>query len=240
VSLDLTQPSNRQQLKKANEAAAQAALAPLDASFAPRSLDEEGSVYKPGDRRTFTCGVCRTKESTAWWKAPKALAGGAMCNECGLAWRKYNVRSLKGTEKEKEIEKQRAIERAERAERKAQETPDRESPPVTRSAKLKAEITSKGGTVPSPIPVPETRAERAERRGENNAQTSIGKREREGSPLSGPPTKKQKMGNGALPIPRLMCSLCKRVGLQGQVVKCAKCNFTIHAGKLVDFHLISH
>ena len=217
-------------------------MAPLDSSLAPRLLDEEGSVYKPGDRRTFTCGVCRTKESTTWWKAPKALAGGAMCNDCGVAWRKYNVRSLKGTEKEKEIEKQRAIERAERAERKAQETPDRESPPVTRSAKLKAESNSKGGPVPPPIQAPETRAERAERRGENNAltQSSTGKREREGSPPPGPPTKKQKMGNGATPVPRLMCSLCKRVGPQGQVVKCAKCNFTIHAGKSAILELMAH
>jgi len=164
-----------------------------------------------------------------------------MCNECGLAWRKYNVRSLKGTEKEKEIEKQRAIERAERAERKAQETPDRESPPVTRSAKLKAENNSKGGTVPPPIPVPETRAERAERRGENNAltQSTTGKREREGSPPLGPPLKKQKMGNGTAPVPRLMCSLCKRVGPQGQVVKCATCNFTIHAGRSVILQLMA-
>lgn len=161
-----------------------------------------------------------------------------MCNECGPAWRKYNVRSLKGTEKEKEIEKQRAIERAERAERKAQETPDRESPPVTRSAKLKAEINSKGGPMPTPMPAPETRAERAERRGENNAltQSTTGKREREGSPLPGPPPKRQRMGNGVVPAARLMCSLCKRVGPQGQVVKCATCNFTIHAGKTVVFN----
>lgn len=42
------------------------------------------------------CAACRTKESVIWYKAPKGLSTGILCESCGMCWRKYadlNVRS---------------------------------------------------------------------------------------------------------------------------------------------------
>ncbi|KAI0259433.1 hypothetical protein BC834DRAFT_833552 [Gloeopeniophorella convolvens] len=49
--------------------------------------DSEGSVVRtPGPR---TCGACRTRESRLWWRAPKGLPSGVLCDACGVSWRKY-------------------------------------------------------------------------------------------------------------------------------------------------------
>ncbi|THH30088.1 hypothetical protein EUX98_g4095 [Antrodiella citrinella] len=36
------------------------------------------------------CSSCRTRESSMWWKAPKAVhPNGVLCDNCGISWRKY-------------------------------------------------------------------------------------------------------------------------------------------------------
>lgn len=91
----------------------------------PNYYDDNISVYEGNDRRVYVCAVCRTRESESWWKAPRNLYTNSMCDECGVAWRKYAIRSVKGTEREKEL-----------AARMAQYgTPERTEAPVTRSSK---------------------------------------------------------------------------------------------------------
>lgn len=59
------------------------------------SPDDEGSIVKELTRGNTSCGCCRTRESTVWWRAPKGLPTNVLCDNCGLSWRKYadlNVR----------------------------------------------------------------------------------------------------------------------------------------------------
>ncbi|KAJ8473751.1 hypothetical protein ONZ51_g7685 [Trametes cubensis] len=59
--------------------------------------EEEGSIVMEPPRNV-SCGACRTRESEAWWKAPKGLATSVLCDNCGLSWRKYadlNVRPVR-------------------------------------------------------------------------------------------------------------------------------------------------
>lgn len=65
-------------------------------------IDDNTSIYQKNDRRTYTCAVCRTRESESWWKAPRNLPTNSMCDDCGILWRKYAIKSAKGTDKEKE------------------------------------------------------------------------------------------------------------------------------------------
>ncbi|KIL69139.1 hypothetical protein M378DRAFT_98405 [Amanita muscaria Koide BX008] len=61
------------------------------------SDDEESIINQPASK-TPTCGACRTRDSDIWWKAPKGLATGILCDSCGTNWRKYadlNVRPLR-------------------------------------------------------------------------------------------------------------------------------------------------
>ncbi|KAG6908898.1 hypothetical protein DXG01_002876 [Tephrocybe rancida] len=50
--------------------------------------DDEGSIIEQPSKSP-TCAACRTRESSAWWKAPKGLSSDIMCDSCGTAWRKY-------------------------------------------------------------------------------------------------------------------------------------------------------
>lgn len=50
--------------------------------------DGEGSIVEQPSKPPI-CAACRTRESTTWWKAPKGLATGIMCDGCGTSWRKY-------------------------------------------------------------------------------------------------------------------------------------------------------
>ncbi|KAJ7625490.1 hypothetical protein FB45DRAFT_67118 [Roridomyces roridus] len=74
--------------------------------------DDEGSIISHPSK-SATCGACRTRESSTWWKAPKGLSTSILCDTCGTNWRKYadlNVRpareeSVPATKKDKEKEK---------------------------------------------------------------------------------------------------------------------------------------
>lgn len=73
--------------------------------------DDEGSIVAQPSKSP-SCGACRTRESTTWWKAPKGLPTNILCDSCGTNWRKYadlNVRPVREesvpTTKSKAIEK---------------------------------------------------------------------------------------------------------------------------------------
>lgn len=53
-----------------------------------RYLDEEGSIVRTAGKN-FSCGACRTKETTKWWRAPRGLSSSVLCDNCGTSWRKY-------------------------------------------------------------------------------------------------------------------------------------------------------
>lgn len=60
--------------------------------------DDEESIINQPTARVPTCGACRTRESSTWWRAPKGLATSILCDACGKNWRKYadlNVRPLR-------------------------------------------------------------------------------------------------------------------------------------------------
>ena len=60
--------------------------------------DDEESIVNQPTSRIPTCGACRTRESNVWWRAPKGLPTGVLCETCGTNWRKYadlNVRPLR-------------------------------------------------------------------------------------------------------------------------------------------------
>ncbi|KAF8347972.1 hypothetical protein F5887DRAFT_881413 [Amanita rubescens] len=60
--------------------------------------DDEESIINQPTSRVPTCGACRTRESSIWWRAPKGLATSILCDTCGTNWRKYadlNVRPLR-------------------------------------------------------------------------------------------------------------------------------------------------
>ncbi|KDQ26518.1 hypothetical protein PLEOSDRAFT_1105423 [Pleurotus ostreatus PC15] len=55
--------------------------------------DDDASIIESS--ATLVCGACRTRESETWWKAPKHISANALCESCGMNWRKYadlNVR----------------------------------------------------------------------------------------------------------------------------------------------------
>lgn len=59
--------------------------------------DDDRSVISTPTKAP-SCGACRTRESKAWWRAPKGLATALLCDNCGNSWRKYadlNVRPLR-------------------------------------------------------------------------------------------------------------------------------------------------
>ncbi|KAG8835592.1 putative PHD type zinc finger protein with BAH domain-containing protein [Serendipita sp. 399] len=154
------------------------------------SNDDNTSIYGRSDRRVFTCAVCRTKESESWWRAPRNLFTSSMCDECGILWRKYAIKSARN-DKDKEA-----------APSKAQSQYATPEPPTTRSGAANAKAASYA----------------AERQ------------KREGTPAGGPASKKLRLASGASTPLRLVCSLCRKSGPQGLIVKCGSCGFTIHAG----------
>ncbi|KAF5319058.1 hypothetical protein D9611_012669 [Ephemerocybe angulata] len=74
--------------------------------------DDEGSIVAQPSKSP-SCGACRTRETTTWWKAPKGLPTNVLCDQCGSNWRRYadlNVRPLRAEDalpssKSKAIEK---------------------------------------------------------------------------------------------------------------------------------------
>lgn len=60
--------------------------------------DDEGSIVRELVKGQSSCGACRTRESEAWWRAPKGLPTDILCDACGTNWRKYadlSVRPLR-------------------------------------------------------------------------------------------------------------------------------------------------
>ena len=60
--------------------------------------DSEGSILRGPTKANDSCGACRTRESDAWWRAPKGLVTNILCDTCGTNWRKYadlNVRPVR-------------------------------------------------------------------------------------------------------------------------------------------------
>ena len=82
-------------LGEENESIREARKRGIDPKAAPATReatpdDDEGSiVVETGRRGHPSCGACRTRESEAWWKAPKGLASALLCDNCGPSWRKY-------------------------------------------------------------------------------------------------------------------------------------------------------
>ncbi|PVG02078.1 hypothetical protein CPB86DRAFT_780999 [Serendipita vermifera] len=165
-------------------------LTPPDEPVVTTAKDENTSIYQKNDRRVYICAVCRTRESELWWKAPRNLPTNALCDDCGMLWRKYAIKSARGTEKEKDY--------------------------LTRVQNQHSQF----GT-PEP---PTTRS------GASGAKLAAEKAKREGTPLQAPTSKRLKGASGTVTPSRLTCSLCRKSGPQGQVVKCVKCGFTIHSG----------
>jgi hypothetical protein len=116
-------------------------LTPPDEPVVATVKDDNTSIYQKNDRRVYICAVCRTRESDSWWKAPRNLPTNALCDDCGMLWRKYAIKSARGTEKEKEY--------LTRVQNQSNQfgTPE---PPTTRSgasgAKLAAEKAKREGT----------------------------------------------------------------------------------------------
>ncbi|KAG8782439.1 putative PHD type zinc finger protein with BAH domain-containing protein [Serendipita sp. 397] len=165
----------------------------LDPPEVPKTVvtnDDNTSIYGRNDRRVFTCAVCRTKESESWWKAPRNLFTNSMCDECGILWRKYAIKSARN-DREKEVVSSKV--------HSHYGTPE---PPTTRSGAANAKAASYA----------------AERQ------------KREGTPAAGPANKKLRLASGTSTPLRLVCSLCRKSGSQGSIVKCGACGFTIHAG----------
>ncbi|KAF8892173.1 hypothetical protein BD779DRAFT_1670511 [Infundibulicybe gibba] len=134
--------------------------------------DEEESVIRQPSKMPV-CGACRTRESKAWWKAPKGLPSSILCDTCGTNWRKYadlNVRPLR-----------------------------EESVPINK--------------------------------GKANEK-------REGTPLTGPSTKRAKTTASAQSTPppavsttpQLRCLTCMKNGPIGKVLQCQRCTLRVHAG----------
>ena len=65
------------------------------ASSRPTTNDDNTSIYQKGDRRVFTCAVCRTKDSETWRKAPRNLSTNSMCDDCGDTFRIPKIVVLK-------------------------------------------------------------------------------------------------------------------------------------------------
>ncbi|KAJ3523263.1 hypothetical protein NMY22_g11517 [Coprinellus aureogranulatus] len=75
--------------------------------------DDEGSIVAQPSKSP-SCGACRTRESSVWWKAPKGLSTNVLCDACGNNWRRYadlNVRPIR--EESAPTTKSRAIEKRE-------------------------------------------------------------------------------------------------------------------------------
>ncbi|TCD67928.1 putative PHD type zinc finger protein with BAH domain-containing protein [Steccherinum ochraceum] len=76
-----------------------ARLSGLDAPARPpsRTVSDDGDsvVHQPSKNQQM-CSSCRTRESTIWWKAPKAVhPNGVLCDNCGISWRKYGELSAR-------------------------------------------------------------------------------------------------------------------------------------------------
>ncbi|KAG7445124.1 uncharacterized protein BT62DRAFT_898517 [Guyanagaster necrorhizus] len=105
--------------------------------------DESSIVTQPS--KAPSCGACRTRESKAWWKAPKGLATNFLCDSCGQNWRKYadlNVRSVR----EESVPSMKA-----RSAEKREGTPL--TGPVTKRPRLS---TSSASVVSTPPPPPQS------------------------------------------------------------------------------------
>ena len=75
--------------------------------------DDEGSIVAQPSKSP-SCGACRTRDSSQWWKAPKGLSTTVLCDHCGQNWRKYadlNVRPLR--EESVPATKSKAVEKRE-------------------------------------------------------------------------------------------------------------------------------
>ncbi|PPQ64354.1 hypothetical protein CVT24_008423 [Panaeolus cyanescens] len=67
-----------------------------DGQHVGHSDDESSIIAQPS--KAPSCGACRTRDSKTWWRAPKGLPTGILCDNCGSNWRKYadlNVRPLR-------------------------------------------------------------------------------------------------------------------------------------------------
>lgn len=52
--------------------------------------DDDDSVVREPTKSHQICSSCRTRDSSVWWKAPKAVhPNGVLCDNCGISWRKY-------------------------------------------------------------------------------------------------------------------------------------------------------
>ncbi|KAF8997921.1 hypothetical protein BDQ17DRAFT_1362847 [Cyathus striatus] len=103
--------------------------------------DEESVVDLPV--KSPSCGACRTRESSVWWKAPRGLSTNLLCETCGTNWRKYadlNVRPLR--EESLPATKTRSTE-------KREGTPL--AGPSTKRARTSVSVTSVRSTPPPPV-----------------------------------------------------------------------------------------
>lgn len=106
--------------------------------------DDEGSVINgPIDtaKTPLTCGSCKTKESTVWWKGPKSLSAPVMCDNCGITWRKYG--EIRGPPKQEDPPAQKKALNGTAEKRPASPPP---APPVVKKVKVSSNQVSTFGT----------------------------------------------------------------------------------------------
>lgn len=91
--------SNSSKLGEENRRIKTARSSGLDLPARPPSrttADDEDSIIHEPPKSHQICSSCRTRESTTWWKAPKAVhPRGVLCDNCGISWRKYGELSAR-------------------------------------------------------------------------------------------------------------------------------------------------
>ncbi|KAI0738659.1 hypothetical protein C8Q80DRAFT_255981 [Daedaleopsis nitida] len=117
----------------------------------PTPDDDEGSIVTELKKGHNNCGACRTRESEVWWKAPKGLPSGVLCDSCGISWRKYadlNVRPLR----EDPLTKTKTDNK-------------REGTPLNAPSSKRAKTVSSQSTPPPPPAIPQLRCVACQRNG---------------------------------------------------------------------------
>lgn len=182
--------------------------------------DDENSIVAEPASKTPTCGACRTRETTRWWKAPKGLSSNILCDTCGTNWRRYaDLTFVRSSRDEQPVpQKSKAIDK-------------REGTPLTGPSAKRIRVSvlfhiSFFIYITSMASDMHTRVFRVLRIPALiyfHWQTSASSASVQSTPP--PPVST---------APQVRCLTCTRTGPLGKVLKCQKCEVRVHAGKLLS------
>ena len=79
----------------------------------PPVVSDDESVINVPTRHSVYCAACRSRESKAWWKAPKGPPTNVLCDSCGLNWRKYADLNARPITREEPSVQKKAVEKRE-------------------------------------------------------------------------------------------------------------------------------